>query len=234
MFKGHGNAAEGMERGLATLVLNYEDLYARLRRPRNRLQWRHLQRVRAGLAAISKRWVAGAREPLWKPVCRHLDNAIEQSDYLQEKPAMRELLRRVLPQLAWFWGYRDLPRALQKRFAYAEIAGPRGPVLSHRLILGLVLLGPHCHYPHHRHRGVDESYLGWSGRVTINNRVLHPPPDCFYTPPGAMHWLRTVGAPCLLAYAWTGPRTRLLKPIMYLQQHNQGLLANELDSTDQS
>ena len=43
---------------------------------------------------------------------------------------------------------------LRGKYAYAELVGPRGPVVSERLTLGLVLFGPRCTYPAHSHVGM--------------------------------------------------------------------------------
>ena len=44
--------------------------------------------------------------------------------------AIVRALDAVIPQLSWLYGYDKLPRGLAKKYAFAEIAGQRGPVLS--------------------------------------------------------------------------------------------------------
>ncbi|MAI47812.1 MAG: hypothetical protein CBC34_017700 [Hyphomicrobiaceae bacterium TMED74] len=59
-----------------------------------------------------------------------------------------------------------MPKHLSEKFAYAEIVGPHGPVISHRLILGLLLFAPGCVYPAHSYDGITESYFCLSGSVS--------------------------------------------------------------------
>ncbi|MEM7670333.1 MAG: dimethylsulfonioproprionate lyase family protein, partial [Pseudomonadota bacterium] len=78
-----------------------------------------------------------------KPVTAHLRRAIDQG--LDDR--MRYLLRAVdavSGVLSWQYGYEKVPRGLASKYAYAEIAGPAGPIQTTEVILGLVLFAPDC------------------------------------------------------------------------------------------
>ncbi len=118
--------------------------------------------------------------------------------------AVDEMLKCIFlvkKQLTWEHGYKDIPEELAEKFAYAEVLGPRGPILFEELILGLVLLGPDCFYPEHRHNGIAESYICLSGWCEINHTKLNKA-SCYYNAPDAIHYIKTGSKPCLLAYGW--------------------------------
>jgi len=148
-------------------------------------------------------------EPVTKPVCAHLKRALDQGR-LQHTGTVIRSIESIAGQLAWMYGYERLPRHLTKKFAYAEIVSPTGPVVSNRLILGLVLFAPKCVYPAHSHDGITESYFCLSGAVSENDDGVYAPGSLIFNPPGRDHRI-TVSArePCLLAYAWTGPEEKL-------------------------
>lgn len=151
-----------------------------------------------------------------KPVCTHLPRALE----LGQAGPMQDLARAlagVAPRLHWEWGYAQMPRKLARAYAYCEVAGPRGPVPSERLILGFVLFAPGTLYPAHNHAGIAESYVAVAGDWSENDLAVHLPGALVYNPPGHEHQIATgTTEPSLLAYAWTGPRRRLVTPGMVL------------------
>ncbi|MEO1651893.1 MAG: dimethylsulfonioproprionate lyase family protein [Pseudomonadota bacterium] len=147
--------------------------------------------------------------PLQKPVCKHLKRSLDQGR-LQRTSTVIRAIESIADQLAWMYGYEKVPRHLSEKFAYAEIAGPNGPVVYDRLILGLVLFAPKCIYPAHSHDGITESYFCLSGAVSENDDGVYAPGSLIFNPPGRDHRI-TVAArePCLLAYAWAGPEEKL-------------------------
>ncbi len=149
------------------------------------------------------------RDPASKPVCAHLKRALDQGR-LQRTGTVIRAIESIAPELAWTYGYERLPKHLVDKFAYAEIAGPNGPVLSNDLIVGLVLFAPKCVYPAHSHEGITESYFCLSGAVSENDDGVYAPGSLIFNPPGRNHRI-TVGdrEPCLLAYAWAGPADKL-------------------------
>lgn len=148
------------------------------------------------------------------PVCDWLGRAIDQGLLEKSAPVVRAL-RRVVNKLVWRYGYERVPPGLKRRYAYAELMGPRGPVASERLILGLVLFGPKCTYPVHSHDGITESYVCLSGVVSENDAGVYAPGSLLFTPPNKPHRITTGDfEPTLLAYAWTGPAEKLINQKM--------------------
>ena len=147
--------------------------------------------------------------PMTKPVCAHLKRALDKGR-LQSTATVIRAIESVSEQLNWVYGYDPVPKHLSGKFAYAEILGPSGPLLSTRLILGLVLFAPKCVYPAHIHDGLSESYYCLSGSLSENDDGVYAPGSMIFNPPGRSHRI-TVDArePCLLAYAWSGPEEKL-------------------------
>ncbi|MEL6767689.1 MAG: dimethylsulfonioproprionate lyase family protein, partial [Pseudomonadota bacterium] len=129
----------------------------------------------------------------------------------EQRPApLVRTLERLVPRLAWLYGYDKVPKGLVDRFAWAELAGPQGPVATEEVIIGLVLFAPGCTYPSHAHTGITESYFVLSGSVSQNDDGVFTPGSMLFNPPGRRHRI-TVGQrdPALLAYAWVGARDEL-------------------------
>lgn len=149
------------------------------------------------------------RLPETKPVTAHLKRALDNGRRETTESVVRAV-ESVVPGLSWLYGYEKVPRGLSRKYAYAEIAGPQGPVLSDGLILGLVLFAPKCTYPAHSHEGLSESYYVLSGSVSENDDGVWAPGSVIFNPPGRMHRI-TVGdrEPSLLTYAWHGPTEML-------------------------
>ncbi len=144
-----------------------------------------------------------------KPVTTHLRRALDNGRQESTQSVLRAL-EPVLPALSWLFGYEKVPRGLASKYAYAEIAGPHGPVESADIILGLVLFGPKCTYPAHSHQGLTESYYILSGAVSENDEGVYAPGSLIFNPPGRMHRITVSNRePALLAYAWAGPRDKL-------------------------
>jgi dimethylpropiothetin dethiomethylase len=148
-------------------------------------------------------------EPVTKPACAHLKRALDRGR-LQRTATVIRAIESVTDDLAWMYGYERPPKHLTDKFAYAEIIGPNGPVVSDELILGLVLFAPKCVYPAHSHDGITESYFCLSGSVSENDDGVYAPGSLIFNPPGRNHRI-TVGdlEPCLLAYAWAGSKQNL-------------------------
>jgi dimethylpropiothetin dethiomethylase len=145
-----------------------------------------------------------------KPVTAHLKRALDQGRRESTQSVVRAI-ESVLPDLSWLYGYEKVPRGLSQKFGYAEFVGPSGPVVSEHLILGIVLFAPKCTYPAHAHDGLTESYYTLSGAVSENDDGVFAPGSMIFNPPGRHHRI-TVGdtEPTLLAYAWEGPREKLI------------------------
>ncbi|CTQ50281.1 dimethylsulfonioproprionate lyase family protein [Jannaschia donghaensis] len=154
------------------------------------------------------------RPPETKPVIAHLSRALD----LGERAAMQGMaraLREVQGRLTWEYGYEKVPKSLINKFAYAEILGPRGPVPSDILTLGFVLFAPRTTYPQHSHAGIEESYISVAGAWSENNAAVYAPGSLILNGSGDEHRITTGDIdPCLLAYAWVGPKDALNAPEM--------------------
>lgn len=170
----------------------------------------HQRKVRARITALVRRnpqTVAVAPEQ--KPVTAHLRRALDQGRQASAASFIRAI-EAVAPGLRWQYGYDKVPKGLANRYAFAEFAGPRGPVLCNDLVLGIVLFAPDCVYPAHAHEGITESYVCLSGATSENNAGVYGPGSLIFNAPGHMHRI-TVSArePSLLAWAWEGPPAAL-------------------------
>lgn len=159
-------------------------------------------------------------EPQRLPVTDWLGRALDQGTQTPTAPLVRTVAR-IAPALAWRYGYASVPRGLRGKYAFAELMGPAGPVVSRRLILGLVLLAPSCTYPSHAHDGITESYLCLSGTLSENDVGVYAPGSLLFNPPNHMHRITTGDfEPVLLAYAWTGHSDKLVDHKMDFRRRN--------------
>lgn len=192
------------------LLTEFHELYRRGRAGGSTKIRAHQRRVREAIARTGAANPAVLRRaPQAKPVVAHLKRALD----LGRREATESVVRAiesVAPELCWLYGYEKVPRGLSQKFAYAEIAGPHGPIEAEDVILGLVLFAPTCTYPAHAHDGLTESYYTLSGAVSENDDGVYAPGSLIFNPPGRMHRI-TVGErdPALLAYAWEGPAAKL-------------------------
>jgi mannose-6-phosphate isomerase-like protein (cupin superfamily) len=118
-------------------------------------------------------------------------------------------LEAASPRLAWrqTYGPEDFGADFLERYGWTELMGKRGPIMSDRIAVGFLLLGPHLIYPPHSH-DAEEVYLPLSG-VAAWRRGAEPWRD---VPPGALihhpsrlpHAVRTGAEPLLALYAWRG------------------------------
>jgi dimethylpropiothetin dethiomethylase len=165
----------------------------------------HQRRAREAIARLIKQNAEIRLQPrAEKPVTAHLRRALDEGRQGALAPAVRAL-DAVAPYLSWQYGYEKVPKGLANSYAYAELAGAQGPVVSHDIILGVVLFAPGCTYPAHSHKGITESYVCLSGAVSENHQGVYVPGSMIFNPPEHLHRI-TVGdrEPALLAYAWLG------------------------------
>ncbi|MEL7115754.1 MAG: dimethylsulfonioproprionate lyase family protein [Pseudomonadota bacterium] len=144
-----------------------------------------------------------------KPVTAHLQRALDNGRLERHAPIIRAI-ESVRTHLIWQYGYEKVPRGLERKYAYAELAGPTGPVVTDEVILGLVLFAPGCTYPAHAHDGITESYICLSGAVSENDQGVYAPGSLIFNPPDQLHRITVADQnPALLLYAWTGAREKL-------------------------
>lgn len=170
----------------------------------------HLKEVRNRLnAELEQNPPVAFDQPNNLPVCAWLNRAVDQGMNERTAPLVRALVR-VQDQLTWRYGYERMRPGLARKYAYAELLGPNGPVVSKNLILGVVLFAPKCTYPEHSHDGISESYICLSGSISDSNYSVFSPGSLLFNPPKRAHRMTTGDfEPTLLAYAWTGEPEKL-------------------------
>jgi hypothetical protein len=146
------------------------------------------------------------------PVCRFLEPAIE----VHTGPLVGAL-GALAPSLSWTQNpnYRRRPPdpTFLDRYGYAVIAGPAaGPpafVLEPRLALGVLLLGPHAHYPLHAHPAVEVYYTLTAGEWWRDDGPWRAwgPGTAIHHPPNMPHATRAGPGPLLAIYLWRGDLT---------------------------
>ena len=175
----------------------------------------HQRQVREQISALikSKAMIKEA-DSVSKPVTSHLQRALDMGRLERHAPFIRTI-ESVRDHLIWQYGYDKVPRGLDRKYAYAELAGPTGPILTDKVILGLVLFAPGCTYPSHAHDGIAESYICLSGAVSENDQGVFAPGSLIFNPPGTVHRITVAdNNPSLLFYAWVGPPEKLAKQKM--------------------
>ncbi len=192
------------------LLRDYYELYRRLSAGGSALIRSHQKTVRDGIARVIK---ANAEvqphEAVAKPVTAHWRRALDNGRMERHAPFIRAL-ESVQDHLVWQYGYEKVPRGLERKYAYAELVGPTGPVITDEVILGLVLFAPGCTYPAHAHDGISESYICLSGAVSENDQGVYAPGSLIFNPPQQRHRITVAEQnPALLCYAWTGERDKL-------------------------
>lgn len=175
----------------------------------------HMKQVRDRLAKVlAAKTAVRVPQPQTKPVNAHLGRALDNG----LDGSMRSMVRAIdsiKSQLAWEYGYERMPRYLMDRYAYADIMGPKGPIICPNLTLGLVLFAPRTTYPAHSHHGITESYLSLSGYWSENDNGVYAPGSIVLNLPQHMHMITTADRePVLLAYAWCGEADVLASPGM--------------------
>ena len=129
-------------------------------------------------------------------------------------PGLVEALETLRPALAWTQNpnYRREPpdATFLDNYAYAVIAGPvDGPpalAVDPRLALGVLLLGPHAHYPLHAHPAVEIYYPLTGGEWWLDDGPwrAEPPGAVIHHAPNVRHATRAGSTPLLAIYLWRG------------------------------
>ena len=199
------------------LLREFEALYRHGSAGGSKVIRSHRRKLREGLSTLmTSNPAIKLRPPALKPVTAHFSRALD----LGERGAMQGMaraLRELRAELTWEYGYETLPKALARKYAYCEVAGPSGPIYSERLILGFVLFAPNTTYPQHSHTEIEESYISIAGAWSENDSAVYAPGSLILNKPGDEHRITTGESdPCLLAYAWIGSHERLAAPGMKL------------------
>lgn len=118
-------------------------------------------------------------------------------------------LCRAAPLLAWRQSYtlNQVGTAFLENYGWTELLGPRSQEMPGQIACGLLLLGPHTLYPHHRHEA-EEIYVPLYGTAEWQQG------DAIWRQraPGALihhrseeaHAMRTDAEPLLALYLWRG------------------------------
>jgi quercetin dioxygenase-like cupin family protein len=115
-------------------------------------------------------------------------------------------LCRTAATLEWRQSYSaaDLGAFLDN-YAWTEIMGLTGPVMSERIACGFLLLGPSTHYPPHHHEA-EEFYLPLSGTAAWQQGGAEwryrSPGSAIHHASGEVHAMRTGAEPLLALYLW--------------------------------
>lgn len=197
------------------LVREFDYAYRRGSAGGSRAVRSHMKQVRDRIAkALTDNPVMQAPEPSAKPVTAHLERALDNGlDGSME--SMVKSIDKVKGELAWEYGYERMPRYLADKYAFADVMGPKGPIVCANLTLGLVLFAPRTTYPAHSHQGITESYLSLSGHWSENDAGVYAPGSMVLNLPKHTHTITTADRePVLLAYAWCGDSDVLTSPSM--------------------
>lgn len=144
------------------------------------------------------------------PACRHLARALSLAE---QGPAaeVAGAYPALAEQLRWTQNSNYLRdpkmRAFLADYAYVELVGPGGIALEEDAALGLLLIGPHCHYPPHSHPA-QEVYLVVAGAANWWREgepwQTLPAAAFVHHAPHVTHAMRTLDEPLLALYAWRG------------------------------
>lgn len=108
--------------------------------------------------------------------------------------------------LDWHYGYA-IRLGLARDVAFANIAGPKGPLVTTSVRLGLTLIGPEILYPEHHHPAV-ELYVVLNGTADWSAGggafVPRGPGAAILHPSGIRHATRTGPETLLALFGWTG------------------------------
>jgi quercetin dioxygenase-like cupin family protein len=146
-------------------------------------------------------------------VCRFWEPSLRASSGAPR--ALIAALERLGPSLSWTQNpnYRRRPpdATFLDNYGYAVIAGPTdGPpalATAPRLALGVLLLGPHAHYPLHAHPAVEIYYTLTSGGEWWRDEGpwrQEPPGSVIHHAPNVRHATRAGTSALLATYLWRG------------------------------
>jgi dimethlysulfoniopropionate lyase len=170
-------------------------------------EFRHL------VGSIDPRSPAPAPAPDRLAVCRFWEPSLRAAT--GASAALLDALATLGPSLSWTQNpnYRRHPpdATFLDNYGYAVIAGPASgpPALAAdaRLALGVLLLGPHTHYPLHAHPAVEIYYTLTPGGEWWRDDGpwrREAPGSMIHHAPGVRHATRAGPAALLAIYLWRG------------------------------
>ena len=154
-----------------------------------------------------------ATRPNRLPVGRFWDEALRSAS--NAPSALIAALETLGPWLSWAQNpnYRRRPpdATFLDNYGYAVIAGPAdGPpalATEPQLALGVLLLGPHAHYPLHAHPAIEIYYTLTPGGEWWRDEgpwQRKPSRTVIHHAPGMRHATRAGSSPLLAIYLWRG------------------------------
>ncbi|MGI9515303.1 MAG: dimethylsulfonioproprionate lyase family protein [Anderseniella sp.] len=122
-------------------------------------------------------------------------------------PVLQRQLLRTGGSLPWMQGNMQMPETFQGRFAYVELAGPKGMIANADVRFGLYLQQHNTVYPSHWHRAVED-YLVLSGtalwQVDDGAFMARPPGAHIQHGSNQPHATTTREDPLLAMWFWQG------------------------------
>lgn len=128
------------------------------------------ERLRPGVRSLQRRLFEFAPPGAGKPEgFRYFDQALRNAreDGFAGEP-LADGLGRLADRLRWSAFYNRDPwsKSFVDNIAAVRLAGPAGPLMSRRLLLGCFLMGPEVNYPFHAH-AAEELYLVLGGTIAF-------------------------------------------------------------------
>ena len=122
-------------------------------------------------------------------------------------PQLQRELVRIGNRLPWMQGNMKMPESFQGRFAYVELAGPRGMIADTDISFGLYLQQCAVIYPSHWHAAIED-YLVVSGtamwQVDDGDFVARTPGTHIEHSSNQPHATTTQLDPLLAMWFWRG------------------------------
>lgn len=120
---------------------------------------------------------------------------------------LQQELLQIGNQLPWTQGNMKMPDSFKGRFAYVELAGPRGIIANNAISFGLYLQQRDVIYPSHWHSAVED-YLVISGTAMwqIDDGDFAPRPSGSHILHASSqpHATTTLAEPLLAMWFWQG------------------------------
>lgn len=169
----------------------------------------YLREVRDALQGVDEA-APTPPQPTARAACQHLDVAL----MLARRGALEALGRALLPlagHLAWqacpTYDPTEVGERFDRAYAYAELLGATGTVDREGVVVGILLLAPHTHYPAHAHPAAEVYHVLAGTACWRHGRspwVRRPPGARLLHPPHTPHAMHTEAEPLLALYAWSG------------------------------
>ena len=116
------------------------------------------------------------------------------------------IVEKIANLVIWHEASRGVPDFFKGGYAFAEIIGKRGLMVSNYIRLGLYIQKPEINYPLHAH-DAEEYYLILSGNADwqIENKKFRIGPGCIvHHHSSEAHGTHTGEEPLLAVWMWTG------------------------------